>query len=64
MSPYASVIIPTHDRVATLTAAVASVQRQTVEDIEIIIVGDGPTPDMGKIACRERRHVVPKHQTE
>jgi hypothetical protein len=50
MLPYASVIIPTHDRVATLTAAVASVQRQTVEDIEIIIVGDGPTPDVAAAA--------------
>jgi Glycosyl transferase family 2 len=46
MSPYASVIIPTHDRAATLATAVASVQRQTVADIEIIIVGDGPTPDV------------------
>ena len=46
MSPYASVIIPTHDRAATLPMAVASVQRQTVADIEIIIVGDGPTPDV------------------
>lgn len=46
MSPYASVIIPTHNRAATLAAAVASVQRQTVSDIEILIVGDGPTPDV------------------
>jgi hypothetical protein len=46
MSPYASVIIPTHNRAATLAIAVASVQRQTVSDIEILIVGDGPTPDV------------------
>jgi hypothetical protein len=50
MSPYASVIIPTHDRAATLATAVASVQRQTVADIEIIIVGDGPTPDVAAVA--------------
>jgi hypothetical protein len=50
MSPYASVIIPTHNRAATLATAVASVQRQTVSDIEILIVGDGPTPDVAAAA--------------
>jgi hypothetical protein len=38
----ASVLIPTHGhRAATLPFAVASVQAQGVEDIEILIVGDG-----------------------
>ena len=38
----ASVLIPTHGhRAATLPFAVASVQAQDVEDIEILIVGDG-----------------------
>ena len=46
MYPYASVIIPTHDRAATLPIAVASVQRQTVSNIEILIVGYGPTSDV------------------
>jgi hypothetical protein len=50
MYPYASIIIPTHDRAATLPIAVASVQRQTVSDIEIIIVGDGPTSDVAAAA--------------
>ena len=50
MSPYATVIIPTHDRAATLAFAVASVQRQSISDIEILIVGDGPTPDVVEAA--------------
>src|SRR5262245_12366012 len=40
--PRASVLIPTHShRAATLPFAVASVQAQDIEDIEILIVGDG-----------------------
>jgi len=38
----ASVLIPTHGhRAATLPLAVASVQAQGIEDIEILIIGDG-----------------------
>ena len=38
----ASILIPTHaHRAATLPLAVASVQAQGIEDIEILIVGDG-----------------------
>src|SRR5262245_35471389 len=37
----ASVLIPTHEHAATLRFAVASVQAQNVDDIEILIVGDG-----------------------
>jgi hypothetical protein len=50
MDPYASVIIPSHDRAATLAAAVASVQRQTVPNIEILIVGDGATAEVTSVA--------------
>jgi len=40
--PRVSVLIPTHGRrAATLPFAVASVQAQGVDDIEILIVGDG-----------------------
>jgi glycosyltransferase involved in cell wall biosynthesis len=48
--PYASVIVPTHDRFATLAVTVASVQRQTVQEIEIIISGDGATADVTNAA--------------
>src|SRR5436190_1360714 len=59
MSAYASVIIPTHDRHSTLRYAVASIQAQSVRDIEILIVGDGttlPVADIARsIANRDRR---------
>lgn len=48
--PYATAIIPTHDRVSTLAQAVASVQRQSVADLEIIIAGDGVTPAVRELA--------------
>src|SRR5215208_2665572 len=37
----ASVLIPTHEHAATLPFAVKTVQQQGIEDIEILIVGDG-----------------------
>ena len=37
----ASVLIPTHEHAATLPFAVKSVQSQGIDDIEILIVGDG-----------------------
>ena len=37
----ASVLIPTHDHAATLPFAVKSVQSQGIDEIEILIVGDG-----------------------
>lgn len=48
--PYASVLVPTHDRFATLPSAIASIQQQTVRDIEIVIVGDGVTERVRTIA--------------
>jgi glycosyltransferase involved in cell wall biosynthesis len=39
--PSASILIPTHEHAETLAFAVASVQAQRVDDIEILIVGDG-----------------------
>ncbi len=50
MTPYASIIVPTHDRHATLAAAVSSVRRQTVTDIEILISGDGATDEVREVA--------------
>ncbi len=40
MQPKVSVIIPTYNRVASLTAAVKSVMSQTFQDFELIIVDD------------------------
>jgi glycosyltransferase involved in cell wall biosynthesis len=39
----ASVLIPTHDKHTTIGLAVDSVLRQSVEDLEVLIVGDGVT---------------------
>jgi glycosyltransferase involved in cell wall biosynthesis len=44
--PYASAIIPTHDRASTLPVALGSIARQTVSNIEIIVVGDGATDEV------------------
>jgi hypothetical protein len=50
MAPYASIIIPTHDRASTLPASIRSALAQTVDDIEILLVGDGVTPEVRRIA--------------
>jgi len=42
--PYASVVVPVHRRRETLVSALASVQRQSVREIEIVVAGDGVTP--------------------
>ena len=42
--PIVSVLVPTHDHGATLLHAVRSALAQTVEDLEVLIVGDGPSP--------------------
>jgi hypothetical protein len=39
----ASVIVPTHDAASTLDLAVGSALAQTVDDLEVVIVGDGVT---------------------
>src|SRR5262245_36398748 len=42
----ASVVIPTHEHASTLPFAIRSVQRQGIDDIEILIVGDGATDEV------------------
>ena len=50
MTPYASVIVPTHHRPDTLPLAIASIQNQSVRNLEILIVGDGVDDDTRAIA--------------
>src|SRR5712691_6794087 len=44
--PRISVLIPTHEHATTLPYAVRSVQRQGVEDLEILICGDGVSNEL------------------
>ncbi|MEX1152543.1 glycosyltransferase family 2 protein [Parvibaculum sp.] len=50
MAPYASIIIPTHNRASTLPASIRSALAQTVGDIEVLLVGDGVTPEVRRVA--------------
>jgi GalNAc5-diNAcBac-PP-undecaprenol beta-1,3-glucosyltransferase len=48
----ASVLLPTHEHAITLPFAVASVQAQGIDDIEILIVGDGVNDTLRATAKR------------
>lgn len=50
--PVASVLLPTHDRPATLELALASVQAQDERDLEILLVLDGAGDATRAIAAR------------
>ncbi len=49
--PTISVIIPTFNRCGLLKEAVESVRRQTLEDLEIIVVDDGSTDDTASMVA-------------
>ena len=49
-TPKATILIPTHDHHATLPIAVNSAKKQTVQEIEIIIIGDGATNETKRAA--------------
>ena len=48
----ATVLIPTHDHGETLRYSIPTARRQTVEDLEIFIIGDG-VPDVSRAIARE-----------
>lgn len=50
--PRFSVLIPTHEHAATLPYAVASVQNQGVQDIEILICGDGVDDTVRQVVAK------------
>ncbi len=50
MALSATVLVPTHNHGPLLSLAVGSALRQTVDDIEVLIVGDGPTPETREVA--------------
>ena len=50
MTPRATVVIPTWNAPDSLGPAIDSARAQTLEDLEILVVGDGATPDSLAIA--------------
>jgi hypothetical protein len=46
-----TVIIPTHDHAETLWFSIASVLAQTVQDFELVVVGDGAPPRTAEIVA-------------
>jgi hypothetical protein len=57
--PRISVFLPTHEHASTLPYAVRSVQMQGVEDLEILICGDGVTGEV-RGAVEELRRADPR----
>lgn len=48
----ATVVVPTHDHHDTLDLAVASALAQSVQNLEVVVVGDGVTPEVRHCARR------------
>jgi len=46
----ASVLIPSHNRAGSLALAVRSVLAQTIQDLEVIVIGDGVGDDVRSVA--------------
>lgn len=53
--PRISVFLPTHEHASTLPYAVRSVQRQGVDDLEILICGDGATEEVRAVVAELMR---------
>ena len=53
--PRISVLLPTHEHASTLPYAVRSVQRQGVDDLEILICGDGATEQVRAVVAELMR---------
>jgi GalNAc5-diNAcBac-PP-undecaprenol beta-1,3-glucosyltransferase len=51
----ATVVVPTYDHGPTLRHSVGSALRQTVDDIEVLIVGDGMPDDAREVALELER---------
>jgi glycosyltransferase involved in cell wall biosynthesis len=63
--PDVSVVIPTHSRPVLLTRAVESALRQTLENVEVIVIVDGRDQESQAVLARAgdarvRVHVPPR----
>lgn len=47
----ASILIPSHNRPGSLALAVHSALHQTVQDLEVVIIGDGVIPEVRSVAA-------------
>ncbi|MCA1656588.1 MAG: glycosyltransferase family 2 protein, partial [Actinobacteria bacterium] len=48
--PLATILVPTHDHGPLLRLSVGSAAAQTIEDLDIVIVGDGMTAQTAEVA--------------
>ncbi len=55
MAPLVSILLPAYQAAATLSAALRSIQRQTLEDFECVVVDDGSRDETAEIAARIAR---------
>src|SRR5690348_17998106 len=53
--PRISVLIPTHEHASTLPYAVRSVQNQDIDDLEILICGDGVSDEVRAVVTDMQR---------
>jgi GalNAc5-diNAcBac-PP-undecaprenol beta-1,3-glucosyltransferase len=53
--PVATVVLPTHDHGPLLRLSLGTVQEQTVEDLEIFVIGDGVPDETRELVAEMRR---------
>lgn len=63
-APAVSVVVPTHDRAATLPRLLATVLRQSWTDLELIVVDDGSSDETSAVlaACTDPRLRTVRHE--